>query len=144
MTSRNTLCEMIIRQYAQKFLGMKEPFELSDIKEFPDTEEKMFRFNRMGFNFTADDLAEAMIFAGMKNEWSKSISDRIIRNGEMDSMEIVSVGYSINDSVSIYLYDILTSLPASDKYFRKCKKCGRYFITENKNSEYCEREYLHN
>lgn len=130
--SKNLLCEILIRDFSIKYLNLEEPFDLQDIMKLDIT-----RFpSEISSDeiYTLSDIRYCMRELKLINSFSHI---RIDEYKGIDSKEIIS--YNKIDGLKITLYDIIFSLPITGYHIKRCKNCGNYFITNNRNTSYCDR-----
>lgn len=127
--SKNLFCEILIRDFAKKYLGLTEPFELQDIIEL-DIEKFPSDISDDEI-YTLADIRYCMRILKLVNPFSHI---RIDEYTEIDTKEIIS--YEDFD-LKIFLYEIISSLPDTGSYIKRCKNCGRLFISNHKNRIYC-------
>lgn len=127
--TRNVFCEFIVRDFAKKYLKIKEPFELKDIMKLNPTD-----FPRDISDdeiYTLADVRFCMRSLRLVNSFSHI---RIEEYKEIETKEVIS-NEEIKDTIT--LYEILGSLPAEGSYIRRCPNCGTLFVSDNKNRKYC-------
>lgn len=127
--SKNLFCEVLIRDFAKKYLGLTEPFELQDIMKL-DIEEFPSEISDDEI-YTLADIRYCMRILNLINPFSHIRTDEY---DEIDTKEIIS--YEEYD-LKIFLYEIISSLPNRKSYFKQCKNCGRLFVTSRKERMYC-------
>lgn len=123
--TREMLCEAIVKDYADKFLGISIITDLNRItrlrtsKQFVCVEEASVE---IGINvpYTTDDVCYAMRCLGISNNFVKDNLSNVLKFEDIDTF---TIGFSPKYG-SVTLYDIINSLKSgkSNKNNKKRKK----------------------
>lgn len=133
--SKQMMCELIVRSYATKYLGKGSNFDLDELQDVIIKDEPKDEF------YSSAALVKALIFLGLFKPDSA-----LIKLTNLDAT-IMAVSGDLNFKISFD--DIIESLPLHGSTIRKCKLCGKIFVSnynerEEVNEEYCDNEYMLN
>lgn len=132
----NALCELIVRDFAVRYLDLKPPFELSEVLE---------RTNN-GFDgeiknedlYTLGDIRYCMRVLKLNNSFSHIRADEYT---VINTKELLTYKQNEGHDLQLFLYDIINSLPFSSDTatgkITRCKKCGQLFIPDHGNRKLC-------
>lgn len=126
--SQKGIMEFLVRDYAEKYLGMKEPFELSEIMEKYDPKSKFETPN-----YTSADIRFCMHKLGLLSSFSL-LQDKSIKEKELLKVSGLSGENGVFDK-SVTIRDLIFSCDERGIEFRICKKCGRLFLYDTNTSD---------
>lgn len=129
--SKEGLMELIVRDFAERYLGLKGSFELRDIVNVP-IEKFPTDFNDE--SYTIGDIKYCMNYLGLIDYALMPWYENDTPNNGSKILFHVSISDEI--SVDYSLFDLLYNTSNSGVSFKKCKRCGKLFIA-NKEIDYC-------
>lgn len=133
IVTRETMAELIVRDFAVKYLGLEHPFDLMDVLD--KTYEIMVTKISDDEFYTLADVRYCMRVLKLFNPFSHV---KAAEFKDLDTKELITYKQDNDRVLSLFLYDVINSLPNDhNKNIIKCKKCGQLFCPDHGNRKIC-------